>query len=64
VEVIARDINWIREKKMGSFLSVTKGSHEEPVFLEMNYSPSNAPDMKPVALVGAYACLFAKIGRD
>jgi hypothetical protein len=52
VEVIAHDLAWIEDKKMGSFLSVTKGSHEPPVFLEMIYSPTNAPDLKPVALVG------------
>lgn len=52
VEVIARDLKWIQDQKMGSFLSVTRGSNEAPVFLEMIYSPSNAPDTKPVALVG------------
>jgi len=50
--VIAHDLAWIQDKKMGSFLSVTKASYEKPVFLEMIYSPSNAPDLKPVALVG------------
>ncbi len=33
VEVIAHDRSWIESQKMGSFLSVTRGSYEEPVFL-------------------------------
>ena len=52
VEVIAHDLAWIQDQKMGSYLSVTKASHEPPVFLEMIYKPTNAPDLKPVALVG------------
>ena len=31
------DRNWINEKKMGCFESVTRGSNEPPVFLEMVY---------------------------
>ena len=52
VEVIAHDVAWIKEKKMGSFLSVTKATDEPPVFLEMIYHPKNASNAKPVALVG------------
>ncbi len=55
VEVIAHDVAWIREKKMGSFLSVTKATDEPPVFLEMIYHPKNASNSKPVALVGTYS---------
>jgi aminopeptidase len=37
IEVIVRDKKWIEEKKMGAFLAVTKGSVEEPKFLEIYY---------------------------
>ena len=58
VEVIAHDVAWIREKKMGSFLSVTKATDEPPVFLEMIYHPKNASNAKPVALVGTDSFFF------
>lgn len=51
VEVIAHDAAWAEEKQMGSFLSVTRGSEEPPVFLEMKYKGGNSED-KPVVLVG------------
>jgi len=51
VKVIAHDKAWAQEKKMGSFLSVTQGSDQPPVFLELHYN--NAPNgTKPIALVG------------
>ncbi len=37
VEVVPHDIGWIKEQKMGSFLSVSQGSEQDPVFLEMSY---------------------------
>ena len=36
---------------MGSFMSVSHGSAEDPVFLEMTYNNGNA-DSNPVVLVG------------
>ncbi|KFM65153.1 Cytosol aminopeptidase, partial [Stegodyphus mimosarum] len=51
VEVIIRDEDWIKSKKMGAFLSVTKGSDEPPKFLEIHYN--GQPDYnKSIALVG------------
>ena len=41
VEVIARDQKWIEEQKMGAFLSVSQGSAQVPIFLEMTFN--NAP---------------------
>ena len=41
VEVIARDQKWIEEQKMGAFLSVSQGSAQVPIFLEMTLN--NAP---------------------
>lgn len=49
VEVIVRDEAWIRENKMGAFLSVSAGSEIPPVLLEMKYKGA---DGTPVALVG------------
>lgn len=50
VQVHVRDRAWAEEKKMGSFLSVSKGSDEPPKFVEMHYN--NAPGTKPVVFVG------------
>ena len=46
VEVIARDLQWIKDQKMGSFLSVSQGSAENPIFLEMSYNQN--PDQQPI----------------
>lgn len=49
IEVIVRDRAWIEEQKMGSFLSVSKGSEVPPYLLELHYK--NSEDA-PVCLVG------------
>lgn len=54
VKVIAHDRKWAEEQKMFSFLSVTNGSEQPPVFLEMHYN--KAPDTQPLALVGKGIC--------
>ena len=46
-----RPLSWIKEKKMGAFLSVAKGSDEEPWFLEIKYN-GGSKGQKPLALVG------------
>jgi len=51
VKVIPRNKEWATEKKMGSYLSVTKGSDEPPVFLEISYQ-GGSTDEKPLVLVG------------
>lgn len=51
VEVIVRDRDWVEGKKMGSFLSVAKGSDEPLKFLEIHYRGGKDGD-KPLALVG------------
>ncbi|RIA97471.1 cytosol aminopeptidase family, catalytic domain-containing protein [Glomus cerebriforme] len=51
VEVIVRDKEWAEEKKMGSFLSVGRGSNEPSKFLEIHYKGGKEGD-KPLALVG------------
>lgn len=52
VEVLTRSYEWARERNMNAFLSVTKGSAEPPVFLELNYRGSDSYDEKPLAIVG------------
>jgi len=53
VKVKAWDKSWAESKKMGSFLSVARGSCEPPVFLELSYA--GAPDQeKPIVLVGKF----------
>lgn len=51
VTVITRDKSWAEEKKMGSFLSVARGSDEPPVFVEITYNGRDETT-KPLALVG------------
>uniref|UniRef100_A0A8K9UNR9 Cytosol aminopeptidase n=1 Tax=Oncorhynchus mykiss TaxID=8022 RepID=A0A8K9UNR9_ONCMY len=52
VTVHKRSQEWIEEQQMGAFLSVSKGSEEPPVFLELHYNgcPDNA--QCPLLLVG------------
>jgi len=52
VEVKAHDITWIKDQEMGSFLSVSQGSAESPVFLEMSYCGIESSDQSPIVLVG------------
>ncbi|CAJ0838875.1 17168_t:CDS:2 [Entrophospora sp. SA101] len=53
VEIIVRDKDWVEEKKMGSFLSVSKGSDEPLKFLEMHYKGgSDKSSSSLLALVG------------
>lgn len=52
VHVQAHDLAWATEKKMGSFQSVTRGSAEPPVFLELRYTGAPDDKSKPIVLVG------------
>ena len=54
VTAIVRDKAWAESKNMHSFLSVSKGSDQPPVFLELHYN--HAPNTKPLALVGKGIC--------
>ncbi|XP_033213415.1 cytosol aminopeptidase-like [Belonocnema kinseyi] len=49
VRVDVRDKAWAEKKGMGSFLSVSRGSNEEPKFLEIHYKGGSDP---PIAFVG------------
>ncbi|CAJ0745793.1 3523_t:CDS:10, partial [Entrophospora sp. SA101] len=51
VEVIIRNKDWVEGKKMGSFLSVSRGSDEPLKFLEIHYKGGKEGD-KPLAFVG------------
>ncbi|CAM9472250.1 unnamed protein product [Lampetra planeri] len=55
VEVHARPRAWIEEQQMGAFLSVTRGSEEPPLFLELHYHGASAGGggaPSPVVYVG------------
>lgn len=54
VKVTVHDQEWAEKKKMGSFLSVAKGSAEPPKFVEVHYN--NKSDSKPFVLVGKGIC--------
>ena len=51
VEVVAHDRKWAEDQRMGAFLSVSRGSIEEPVFLELTYNGAG-DSSKPICLVG------------
>ena len=51
MELVVRDAEWAEQMKMGSFLSVARGSHEPAKFLEMHYNNGDT-DSPPVVLVG------------
>lgn len=51
VQVTVHDKAWAESKKMGSFLSVSRGSQEEPKFVEIHYK-GGAPGDAPIAFVG------------
>lgn len=51
VQVVARDRKWAEEQKMHSFLSVSNGSAQPPVFLELTYN-GDPSQSQPIALVG------------
>ena len=51
---------------MGAFLSVSQGSAEEPVFMEMSWNNAS-PDTEPIVLVGKFysihIIIFYNIGN-
>lgn len=53
VLAIERGPEWAKKRGMGCFLGVTRGSAEEPRFLELHYRSSSAsPSSPPLVLVG------------
>ncbi|KAL6446421.1 hypothetical protein ACFW04_001178 [Cataglyphis niger] len=52
VDVQVHDKSWAEQKKMGSFLSVARGSSEPPKFLEINYKGAGNPSESPIMFVG------------
>ncbi|KAJ3123742.1 bleomycin hydrolase [Nowakowskiella sp. JEL0407] len=51
-ELKIHDLDWIRDHKMGAFLSVSRGSIEPPKFLEIKYFGASDPNQTPLAIVG------------
>ncbi|KAJ8000433.1 hypothetical protein DPEC_G00180080 [Dallia pectoralis] len=52
VTVHKRSMEWIEKQKMGAFLSVSKGSEEPPVFMELHYNGCPDNNQSPLLLVG------------
>ncbi|KAI9335272.1 peptidase M17, leucyl aminopeptidase, partial [Obelidium mucronatum] len=52
VSLAVHEQPWIESQKMGSFLSVARGSAEPPRFLEIKYQGSPDSSDYPIALVG------------
>lgn len=49
--MLVRGYEWAKERNMNAFLSVTRGSVEPPVFLELTYRGADYSE-KPLAIVG------------
>ena len=56
VQVTVHDRAWAEKMKMGSFLSVARGSCEEPLFVELHYQHEHCKDQKPIVFVGKGVC--------
>ncbi|GAA6002546.1 hypothetical protein JCM10207_001174 [Rhodosporidiobolus poonsookiae] len=52
VTMEAHDLKWAEEKKMGSFISVSRGSDEPLRFLELHYKGAADKNEAPLAFVG------------
>ncbi|KAL2097440.1 hypothetical protein ACEWY4_006647 [Coilia grayii] len=52
VVIHKRPQSWIEAQQMGAFLSVSKGSEEPPVFLEVHYNGHPDTSKAPLVLVG------------
>jgi aminopeptidase len=52
VTLEGHDLAWAEEKKMGSFISVSRGSDEPLRFLELHYKGAANKDEAPLAFVG------------
>lgn len=69
VEVIVRDLAWAESKKMGAFISVSKGSDQPLKFLEAHYRGAIDKTSAPLAFVGkgiTFDCggINVKLGAD
>lgn len=51
VNVEVRNLDWIEQQNMGTYLAVAKSSCEQPIFLEINYCGDEKDD-KPILLAG------------
>lgn len=51
VKVQVHDKEWAEQKKMGSFLSVSRGSCEPPKFVEIHYNGAG-DESQPIVFVG------------
>ncbi|KAK1792586.1 hypothetical protein P4O66_012524 [Electrophorus voltai] len=52
VMIHKRPKSWIESEQMGAFLSVSKGSEEPPIFLEVHYTGAPDSSKGPLVLVG------------
>lgn len=53
IKMLVRDKQWIEQQRMGSFLSVSKGSDQDPFLLEIEYTGNTSVKASSsVALVG------------
>lgn len=51
VQVEVRDRDWLETKRMNAFLTMAKGSCEEPLLLDIGYCGAPPTD-KPIVLIG------------
>ena len=52
VKIHVRDEEWVKQKKMGAFLSVSEGSSQPLKLLEIHYRNATNPLEEPIVIVG------------
>lgn len=51
VDVVVRTRKWAKHRRLNTFLAVSSGSCQQPIFLEVSYEGCD-PDVAPIILVG------------
>ena len=62
VQVDVRDRDWLESHKMSALLTISRGSCEEPLMLEMGYCGAK-PEDKPIVFVGMHFSVFCNMGQ-
>lgn len=51
IQIIVRDVQWMKEKCMTGFLKITEDACQPPYLLELHYR-GGPPDQQPIVITG------------